>query len=228
MALTISPKDINLDTIRNLDLDKQYYLSKSGEIKEASGWMKFKCMLGFSGARQKVANLIDTVRATLLNSAEMTNNATLDTDISTIRRDRMVSGEDLYNLATRFAESNPQTIAKNTAERMIAKESKNWALVMKSKNGLVAKDLAVLEKVPYLCVNSASKLRATEKIEEMVNNIKDALDEVRQVAKQFPGCAESLKRIIVSLGSSPMPRGMLTEIARTVQSRVHRIHARRP
>ena len=147
MALTINPSNINIDTIRNLDIDKQYYLSKSGQIKEASGWMKFKCMIGCSGARQKVANLIDTVRVTLLNNAAKTQDATLDTNIGTIRRDRMVSGEDLYNLATRFAEANPQKIAKNTAEKMIATNAKQWAQVMVTKHGSVAKDPAALEKI---------------------------------------------------------------------------------
>lgn len=147
MALTINPNNINIDTIRNLDIDKQYYLSKSGQIKEASAWMKFKCWLGCSGARQKVANLIDTVRSTLLSSADKTQDATLETNIKTIDRKKMVSGEALYNLATRFAEANPETIAKNNAERMIAKNSKDWALVMKSKHDSVAKDPAVLEKI---------------------------------------------------------------------------------
>lgn len=368
MSLTINPNNINIDTIRNLDIDKQYYLSKSGQIKEASGWMKFKCMIGCSGARQKVANLIDVVRATLLNSVDKTHDAALDTDIRTIKRDKMVSGEDLYHLATKFAEANPQTIAKNTAEKMIASDAKQWANVLMAKHNFVANDSAVLEKIiqhglkrlfnnplpmkkdsdsimkldravfddrmkmalntidaeisaiinktnlgnrpmdkhfaqhiidtlfnkdgtrndesvkslktpiqvkvevafkrnkiseslndtfissaykelvknnidpekkvedilklcgndqelemlvlekiPELCVDSNIFLRSDEKIKEMVGNIKDALYEVRQVAKQFPGCAEALKLAIVSLGSAPMPKGLLTNIAKIVQ-----------
>lgn len=367
MALTISPNNINIDTIRSLDIDKQYYLSKSGQIKEASAWMKFKCWIGCSGARQKVANLIDAVRNTLLNSADKAQDAALDTDIKTIKRDKMVSGEDLYNLATRFAEANPQTIAKNAAERTIAKNSRDWALAMMSKHQSVAKDPAVLEKivqhglkrlfnnplpmkkgsdsvmkldsavfsdkmlmamdsvgneisaildkinldgrpmdrlyaqhiidklfnadgtrnetpveslktpiqvkvdvafklnekgrdlnvqhgayealqknnidpgtkvadilslcggdqelemlvlekVPELCINSNFDLRSEEKTKAMVSNIKDAFHEVRALAKQFPGSAESLKGVIASIGSSPMPKGLLTDIARIVQN----------
>lgn len=367
MALTINPNNINIDTIRNLDIDKQYYLSKSGQIKEASAWMKFKCWLGVSGARQKVANLIDAVRSTLLNSADKAEDDKLETDIKTIKRDKMVSGEDLYNLATRFAEANPETIAKKDADRMIAQNSKDWALVMKSKNDSVAKDPAVLEKiiqhglkrlfdnplpmkkgadsmmkldsaafsdkllvamngvdseitaildkinlggrpmdshyaqhiidtlfnadgtrnetpveslktpiqvkvdvafklngkgiylnfqpaayksllnhhidpgqkvadilalcdgdqelemlvlekVPELCVNSNYAPRPEEKTQAMVANIKEAFHEIRELAKQFPGSAAALKGIIVSLGSSPIPKGLLTDIAKIVQN----------
>lgn len=366
MALTINPNNINLDSIRNLDTDKQYYLSKSGQIKEASAWMKFKCWLGVSGARQKVANLIDAVRSTLLNNAGETEDDKLETDIRTINRKKMVSGEALYNLATRFAEANPNKIAKNAAERMIAKNSKDWALVMKSKHDSVAKDPAVLEKiiqhglkrlfnnplpmkkgadsmmkldsaafsdkllvalngvdseitailnkinlggrpmdshyaqhiidtlfnadgtrnetpveslktpiqvkvdvafklnggiyqsfqpdahksllnhnidpgqkvadilalcdgdqelemlvlekVPELCVNSNYAPRPEEKTRAMLANIKEAFHEIRELAKQFPGSAAALKGIIVSLGSSPIPKGLLTDIAKIVQN----------
>ena len=57
--------NLNLDTIRNLDASKTYFLSSTtGQIKEASLWMRFKCAIGVQSARQKVNSLVDAVRTT--------------------------------------------------------------------------------------------------------------------------------------------------------------------
>ena len=53
MKIEAAPR-VNLDTINALDADKRYFLSStSGEIKEASWFMRIKCFFGVSSALAK-------------------------------------------------------------------------------------------------------------------------------------------------------------------------------
>ena len=120
MSLSVA-SNINLDTIKNLDASKTYFLSSTtGQVKEASLMMRFKCWLGVSSARQKVANLVDAVRTTLLKSADATQNAALDNDIRNVRLNEMVKGSVIKDIASRFSAANRQTIAKAAAARLAA------------------------------------------------------------------------------------------------------------
>ena len=120
MSLSVAT-NVSLDTIKNLDASKTYFLSSTtGEVKEASLMMRFKCWLGVSSARQKVANLVDAVRTTLLKSADATQNAALDNDIRNVRLNEMVKGSVIKDIASRFSAANRQTIAKAAAAKLAA------------------------------------------------------------------------------------------------------------
>lgn len=116
MPLHVSPS-VNIDTLKNLDEDKTYFLSSTtGQVKEASLWMRFKCAIGVQSARQKVANLVEAVRTTLLDAAGKTgDDATLDTDIRTVSLKSMVDGGVIRGIAKRFSVANEQGIAKKQA-----------------------------------------------------------------------------------------------------------------
>ena len=95
MSVKVST-NVNLDALKNLDADKRYFLSSTtGEIKEASIWMRMKCAIGIKSAQQKVANLVDAVRATLLDAAGANKDERLDTDISGIKLTEFVKGSDI-------------------------------------------------------------------------------------------------------------------------------------
>ena len=116
MSLSVA-SHVNLDTIKNLDASKTYFLSSTtGQVKEASLMMRFKCWLGVSSTRQKVANLVDAVRTTLLESASSTQNAALDSDIRNVGLKEMVKGSVIKDIANRFTSANAEKIVKAKAE----------------------------------------------------------------------------------------------------------------
>ena len=117
---------LNIDTIRSLDANKTYYLANStGQIKEAGAWQKFKCFFGVGDGRQKVQNLIDAVRLSLLEASGESDNAALSTDIETYDDDRYIdesaSGRSLAEIANRFAVANAGKIASKAAKEVCAK-----------------------------------------------------------------------------------------------------------
>ena len=86
MAINITP-NVSVAALRNLDADKTYFLSSTtGEIKEASCWMRFKCAIGVKSAREKVGNLVEAVRTALLQSAGLRKDDVLETDIRAMTR----------------------------------------------------------------------------------------------------------------------------------------------
>ena len=128
MPLNVSP-NVNLDTIRNLDASKTYFLSSTtGQVKEASWWMRFKCAIGVQSARQKVANLVEAVRTTLLDAAGKTgDDAKLDADIRTVSLKSMVKGSVIKDIASRFSVANANMIAKTDAAKLAASSAETFA-----------------------------------------------------------------------------------------------------
>ncbi len=117
---------LNIDTIRSLDANKTYYLANStGQIKEAGAWQKFKCFFGVGDGRQKVQNLIDAVKLSLLEASGESDNAALSADIQTYDDDRYIdesaSGRSLAEIANRFAAANAKKIASKAAGEVCAK-----------------------------------------------------------------------------------------------------------
>ncbi len=371
MSMTVAPH-LNLDTISKLDSNKQYFLSSStGRVKEAGLWMRFKCAIGVASARQKVANLVDAVRSTLLSAAGLTGNATLDTDIKTVDLTSMVKGSVIKDIANRFSSTNSETVMKGDAAKVAkrvgnqiaarlsmtmlgigmtkvvgsivehalkpmindtknlptktVKDSSGNTTTVLDKSRLETKmfeaagdiqgliksiannkrlgspnidknyakhiidtlfnedgtrndktiddlktplqlkvDIAfkfnqiqnvsfehtvhktlkengidpekkvaellklcdgdreleemVLDKVPVFCANANQVLRTEERTKSMFANLKDALAEIREVAKGFPGCAQTLKGVVATLGSTPIPKGFFRNIANVVKN----------
>ena len=140
MSLSVAT-NVNIDTLKNLDSSKTYFLSSTtGQVKEASFWMRFKCAIGVQSARQKVANLVDAVRTPLLDAADQTDNANLTTDIKTIDRRFMVKGSAIKDIADRFSVVNANTIAKASAAKIAASSAEKFATnfsVIKFNEGVV-------------------------------------------------------------------------------------------
>lgn len=120
MSITVAP-NVNLDTLNGLSANKKYFLSSTtGEIKEASIWMRMKCAIGVASARQKVSNLVDAVRTSLLNAAEQARNKALDDDIRSVDLKHMVKGSDIKNVVRNFSSANAETLLK-TGAKSVAK-----------------------------------------------------------------------------------------------------------
>lgn len=127
MSLTVAPK-VNIDTLKNLSADKLYFLSSTtGRVKEASLMMRFKCWIGVSSARQKVANLVEAMKNSLLDAAGQAGNKELETSIGRIDRTSMIQGSVIKNIANRFSSANAKSIASTNATSIIAQVAKRAA-----------------------------------------------------------------------------------------------------
>lgn len=123
MSIEVAPK-INLDSINALDADKRYFLSSTtGQIKEASWWMRFKCAIGVGSALAKVNNLVDAVKSTLLERAGKSSDAALDADIKAIDVSANIQGSVLKNLAIRFRAANTAAMLRKDAETVARREA---------------------------------------------------------------------------------------------------------
>ncbi len=142
------PIQLNLDTIRNLDANKTYYLSNTtGEIKEAGFWQKLKCVFGVKSALLKVSNLVDAVRTSLLQEAGIKSNDELDENIrTTINFKDSVKGSVLKDLVKRFAVTDEQTIMKNKASKAVQNSVRNAVIDFMEANPEIgdAKSLATV------------------------------------------------------------------------------------
>ena len=116
--------NLNLETLTSLDANKLYYLSgTTGQVKEANWWMRFKCFLGISSARQKISNLVDSVRASLLKLTGETNDDTLDSNLNGINRNKLVKGDMITRIANNFCATNGEKIAKRYVTGYVEKLS---------------------------------------------------------------------------------------------------------
>ena len=114
------PINLNLDNIRNLDANKSYYLSNTtGQIKEAGIWQRFKCWIGVESALQKVSNLVDAVKTSIMKEAPNVRSAEIDADIKeNIDLSASVKGSALKDLVRRFTVADEMTPIRNKAKNM--------------------------------------------------------------------------------------------------------------
>lgn len=118
MSIGAAPK-VDIDTLKNLQANKMYFLSATtGQVKEASIWMRMKCAIGFSSARKKVANLVDAVRTSLLAAAEQTGNKALDDAIRTVDLAHMVKGSVIKDVLANFSVNNADKLLKSEAKKV--------------------------------------------------------------------------------------------------------------
>jgi len=148
MSLSIAA-NVNIDTIKNLDANKTYFLSSTtGEVKEASFWMRFKCAIGVKSARQKVASLVEAVRTSLLDAAGKTgDDAALDTDIKTVNLKSMVKGSVIKDIASRFSAANANSIAKAAAKAVSADVAKTFVGKLHAEHPDMALDDGSVAKI---------------------------------------------------------------------------------
>ena len=125
MRIEATPQ-VTLADINRLDANKRYFLSSTtGRIKEASIFMKIKCALGICGAKEKVANLIEAVKTTLLRDVGKPADEQLDIDIKRdIDRGSNIKGGVLQSLARKFRTANSDAFVRREALRMATGEAK--------------------------------------------------------------------------------------------------------
>lgn len=134
MKIAAAPR-VNLDTISALDSNKRYFLSTTtGEIKEASIFMRIKCAFGVSSALAKVSNLVEAVKNTLLENAGKTADAVLDSDIRTINVRDDIKGDVLKGIAGRFRQANSEAMIRKDAEREARKAAVQGFLYLNRVN----------------------------------------------------------------------------------------------
>ena len=187
MPLNVT-SNLNIDTLKTLDANKLYYLSKGGQVKEASAWMRFKCFLGIPSALQKAANLVDSVRESLLEAAGDKN---IKTDYICINRDELVSGNMIAEIAKHFCEANQNKID-------VHKEAK-----------AAARDFLLHH--PYCGDNGGISILDSEKA--VVRIFDHALKQVKGDSAQKARCGEvkALLEKVIAQHAKKLPDGVMSE-----------------
>ena len=193
MSLTVAPK-VNLDSLQNLQADKQYFLSSTtGEIKEASIWMRFKCAIGVNSARQKVANLMDAVRTSLLDAARLDGNAALDENIRAVNMRYMVKGSDIKDIARRFSVDNANGMAKDEARRIVLRDAKIRVAGLRGTHFNLGSDSALCKIIKHalkptlnnLPMTTDSKGNAILDTEAFNNRMYEPMNAARELLDQL-------------------------------------------
>lgn len=134
MKIEAAP-NVTLDSINALEANKHYFLSSTtGQIKEASIWMRMKCAIGIGSARTKVNNLVDAVKATLLERAGKSGDAALDAAILEIDPTSNLKGRVIKDLATRFRAANSGAMLRKEAETLAKREASTGFLFVHQRN----------------------------------------------------------------------------------------------
>ena len=122
--------DASLDLLRTLGDNKLYYLSNGNEVKEANGWMRFKCFLGIPSARQKVADLVNAVRESLINAAGGNQYGKVNEDsFRNIDQNRLMKGGAIKKIANTFCVANQEKILMAKAAGVAARYADECAAV---------------------------------------------------------------------------------------------------
>lgn len=144
MKIEAAPQ-VNLDSINALNADKRYFLSSTtGEIKEASWWMRFKCAIGVKSALAKVNNLVDAVKTTLLERAGKSADAALDAEIKDIDVSGNIKGSVLKDLAGRFRAANTTAMLRKEAETLARREAATGYMFVNRRNLNCGKDTDII------------------------------------------------------------------------------------
>ena len=212
MSLTVAPK-VNLESLQDLRADKQYFLSSTtGEIKEASLWMRFKCAIGIKSERQKVSNLLDAVRTSLLNAAKLDSNAALEENLRTVDMRYMVKGSDIQNIARRFSAANAQSMAKDAASRIISREVKIRVAGLRTTHINLGDDAALgrimkhalkplLADLPMTTDTQGNSILDTEAFNDRLygpmNEVRELMDELSRADSSGEGIDEIYANYII-------------------------------
>ena len=110
--------NISLDTLSRLSANRSYYLSDDGTIKKTGLIQWFKCVTGLGDGRAKAQRLAQAVKQSLLASAGIANDATLNSDIGRFDgATYSLSGSSLREIADRFKTAHAEVIRTNEIHR---------------------------------------------------------------------------------------------------------------
>ena len=146
--------NISLDTLSRLSANRTYYLSDEGTIEKTGLLQWFKCVTGLGDGRAKAQRLAQAVKQSLLASAGIANDATLNSDIERFNgATYSLSGASLSGIANRFKTAHSEAINKNELHReayAIAEEAADAEIAAWKKGERVVNDPNKPESLGYV------------------------------------------------------------------------------
>lgn len=146
--------NISLDTLSRLSANRTYYLSDEGTIEKTGLLQWFKCVTGLGDGRAKAQRLAQAVKQSLLASAGIANDATLNSDIERFNgATYSLSGASLSGIANRFKTAHSEAINKNELHReayAIAEEAADAEIKEWRKGERVVNDPNKPESLGYV------------------------------------------------------------------------------
>ncbi len=118
--------DLNLENISKINTGSSYYLSDNGEIKKSGLLHKFKCFFNLGHSRERVANLVNAIRNTLVTASNENGKTELDAQIRNISTKSALQGSAIKALADHFITTNKSEILQNQAKKFITKKLNNF------------------------------------------------------------------------------------------------------
>ena len=146
--------NISLDTLSRLSANRTYYLSDEGTIEKTGLLQWFKCVTGLGDGRAKAQRLAQAVKQSLLASAGIAHDATLNSDIERFNgATYSLSGASLSGIANRFKTAHSEAINKNELHReayAIAEEAADAEIKEWRKGERVVNDPKKPESLGYV------------------------------------------------------------------------------
>ena len=146
--------NISLDTLSRLSANRTYYLSDEGTIEKTGLLQWFKCVTGLGDGRAKAQRLAQAVKQSLLASAGIANDATLNSDIEQFNgATYSLSGASLSGIANRFKTAHSEAINKTELHRQayaIAEEAADAEIASWKQGERVVNDPNKPESLGYV------------------------------------------------------------------------------
>ena len=146
--------NISLDTLSRLSANRTYYLSDEGTIEKTGLLQWFKCVTGLGDGRAKAQRLAQAVKQSLLASAGIANDATLNSDIEQFNgATYSLSGASLSGIANRFKTAHADGIKSKEIHRQayaIAEEAADAEIADWKKDERVVNDPKKPESLGYV------------------------------------------------------------------------------
>ena len=146
--------NISLDTLSRLSANRSYYLSDEGTIERTGLLQWFKCVTGWGDGRAKAQRLAQAVKQSLLASAGIANDATLNSDIERFNgATYSLSGSSILDIANRFKAAHADGIKSKEIHReayAIAEEAADAEIKEWRKGERVVNDPKKPESLGYV------------------------------------------------------------------------------
>ena len=146
--------NISLDTLSRLSANRTYYLSDEGTIEKTGLLQWFKCVTGLGDGRAKAQRLAQAVKQSLLASAGIAHDATLNSDIERFNgATYSLSGSSLSGIANRFKAAHSEAINKTELHRQayaIAEEAADAEIASWKQDERVVNDPNKPESLGYV------------------------------------------------------------------------------
>jgi len=146
--------NISLDTLSRLSANRTYYLSDEGTIEKTGLLQWFKCVTGLGDGRAKAQRLAQAVKQSLLASAGIAHDATLNSDIEQFNgATYSLSGASLSGIANRFKTAHADGIKSKEIHReayAIAEEAADAEIKEWRKGERVVNDPKKPESLGYV------------------------------------------------------------------------------